>query len=60
LGRAVTVAKNHNPAAISMHTPNHPAAQHQAGAGGADAVGRDRGTGRGADVDDSSSTPYRA
>lgn len=28
LGRAVTVAKNHNPAAISMHTANHPAARH--------------------------------
>jgi DNA (cytosine-5)-methyltransferase 1 len=28
LGRAVTVAKNHNPAAISMHTVNHPAARH--------------------------------
>lgn len=24
LGRAVTVAKNHSPAAISMHTVNHP------------------------------------
>ncbi|MBD8621709.1 DNA cytosine methyltransferase [Pseudomonas sp. CFBP 13727] len=30
LGRAVTVAKNHNPAAISMHTANHPAARHYA------------------------------
>ena len=28
LGRAVMVAKNHNPAAISMHTANHPAATH--------------------------------
>ena len=28
LGRAVTVAKNHNPAAISMHTVNHPHARH--------------------------------
>lgn len=28
LGRPVTVAKNHNPAAISMHTANHPAARH--------------------------------
>lgn len=28
LGRAVTVAKNHNPAAISMHTANHPHARH--------------------------------
>ena len=28
LGRAVTVAKNHNPAAISMHTANHPHAKH--------------------------------
>jgi DNA (cytosine-5)-methyltransferase 1 len=28
LGRAVTVAKNHSPAAISMHTVNHPAARH--------------------------------
>lgn len=28
LGRTVTVAKNHNPAAISMHTVNHPAARH--------------------------------
>ena len=28
LGRAVTVAKNHSPAAISMHTANHPAARH--------------------------------
>ncbi len=28
LGRAVAVAKNHNPAAISMHTANHPAARH--------------------------------
>lgn len=28
LGRPVTVAKNHNPAAISMHTANHPYAQH--------------------------------
>ena len=24
LGRTVTVAKNHSPAAISMHTVNHP------------------------------------
>ena len=28
LGRAVTVAKNHSPAAISMHTINHPHAKH--------------------------------
>lgn len=28
LGRPVTVAKNHSPAAISMHTANHPAAHH--------------------------------
>lgn len=28
LGRAVAVAKNHSPAAISMHTINHPAARH--------------------------------
>lgn len=28
LGRAVTVAKNHSPAAISMHTMNHPHAKH--------------------------------
>ncbi|QHF28534.1 DNA cytosine methyltransferase [Pseudomonas sp. R32] len=28
LGRPVTVAKNHNPAAISMHTANHPHAKH--------------------------------
>ena len=28
LGRAVTVAKNHSPAAISMHTVNHPGARH--------------------------------
>ncbi len=28
LGRAVNVAKNHNPQAISMHTANHPGAQH--------------------------------
>lgn len=28
LGRAVNVAKNHSPAAISMHTANHPAARH--------------------------------
>ena len=28
LGRAVSVAKNHNPAAISMHTVNHPHAKH--------------------------------
>lgn len=28
LGRAVTVAKNHSPAAISMHTVNHPHAKH--------------------------------
>jgi len=28
LGRAVTVAKNHSAAAISMHTANHPAARH--------------------------------
>lgn len=28
LGRPVTVAKNHSPAAISMHTVNHPAARH--------------------------------
>ncbi|NNB15199.1 DNA cytosine methyltransferase [Pseudomonas fragi] len=28
LGRAVTVAKNHSPAAISMHTVNHPHARH--------------------------------
>ena len=28
LGRPVSVAKNHNPAAISMHTANHPHAQH--------------------------------
>lgn len=28
LGRAVTVAKNHSAAAISMHTVNHPAARH--------------------------------
>ena len=28
LGRAVNVAKNHNPQAISMHTINHPGAQH--------------------------------
>ncbi|MEN5239076.1 DNA cytosine methyltransferase [Pseudomonas sp. TWI923] len=28
LGRKVDVAKNHSPAAISMHTANHPAARH--------------------------------
>ena len=28
LGRAVTVAKNHSPAAISMHKVNHPYAKH--------------------------------
>ncbi|MBC3496826.1 DNA cytosine methyltransferase [Pseudomonas sp. SWRI100] len=28
LRRPVTVAKNHSPAAISMHTANHPAARH--------------------------------
>ncbi|WP_286913228.1 MULTISPECIES: DNA cytosine methyltransferase [unclassified Pseudomonas] len=28
LGRPVTVAKNHSPAAISMHTANHPHAKH--------------------------------
>lgn len=28
LGRAVSVAKNHSPQAISMHTMNHPGAQH--------------------------------
>lgn len=28
LGRAVNVAKNHSPHAISMHTMNHPGAQH--------------------------------
>ena len=28
LGRAVSVAKNHSPAAISMHTVNHPYAKH--------------------------------
>ena len=28
LGRAATVAKNHSPAAISMHTVNHPHAKH--------------------------------
>lgn len=28
LGRAVTVAKNHSPAAIAMHTANHPHARH--------------------------------
>ena len=28
LGRAVTVAKNHSPAAINMHTVNHPHAKH--------------------------------
>ena len=28
LGRAVAVAKNHNPAAISMHTMNHPHTKH--------------------------------
>ncbi|MFJ3121082.1 DNA cytosine methyltransferase [Pseudomonas protegens] len=28
LGRAVNVAKNHSPAAISMHTVNHPSAKH--------------------------------
>jgi DNA (cytosine-5)-methyltransferase 1 len=28
LARAVAVAKNHSPAAISMHTVNHPAARH--------------------------------
>lgn len=28
LGRSVTVVKNHNPDAISMHTANHPAARH--------------------------------
>ena len=28
LGRAVTIAKNHSPAAISMHTVNHPHAKH--------------------------------
>lgn len=28
LGRAVSVAINHNPAAISMHTANHPHAKH--------------------------------
>lgn len=28
LGRPVTVAKNHSPAAISMHSANHPAARH--------------------------------
>ena len=28
LGRAVNVAKNHSPQAISMHTVNHPGAVH--------------------------------
>lgn len=28
LGRAVTIAKNHSPAAIAMHTVNHPHARH--------------------------------
>jgi DNA (cytosine-5)-methyltransferase 1 len=28
LGRAVSIAKNHSPAAISMHTINHPHAKH--------------------------------
>lgn len=28
LGRKVNVAKNHNPAAISMHTANHPGTRH--------------------------------
>ncbi|KTB99869.1 DNA cytosine methyltransferase [Pseudomonas syringae] len=28
LGRTVSVAKNHSPAAISMHTVNHPSAKH--------------------------------
>lgn len=28
MGRAVNVAKNHSPQAISMHTVNHPGAQH--------------------------------
>jgi DNA (cytosine-5)-methyltransferase 1 len=28
LGRPVTVAKNHSPAAISKHTANHPHAKH--------------------------------
>ncbi|PBP86521.1 DNA cytosine methyltransferase [Pseudomonas syringae] len=28
LGRTVSVAKNHSPAAISMHTVNHPGAKH--------------------------------
>ncbi|MFV3326742.1 DNA cytosine methyltransferase [Pseudomonas sp. NY15372] len=28
LGRPVNVAKNHSPAAINMHTANHPAARH--------------------------------
>ncbi|MCK9691321.1 DNA cytosine methyltransferase [Pseudomonas syringae] len=28
LGRTVSVAKNHSPAAISMHTMNHPGAKH--------------------------------
>jgi DNA (cytosine-5)-methyltransferase 1 len=28
LGRAINVAKNHSPKAISMHTMNHPGAQH--------------------------------
>lgn len=28
LGRSVTVAKNYSPAAISMHTVNHPGARH--------------------------------
>jgi DNA (cytosine-5)-methyltransferase 1 len=28
LGRAITVAKNHSPAAIAMHTANHPHARH--------------------------------
>ena len=28
LGRTVNVAKNHSPQAISMHTVNHPGAQH--------------------------------
>jgi len=28
LGRAVSVAKNHSPHAISMHTVNHPGAKH--------------------------------
>ena len=28
LSRAVTVARNHNPAAIRLHTANHPPARH--------------------------------